>query len=498
MNKVTFKTDEETAAKNKLFHKDWLIKPEALDKKELIKISQIKRFFERWTADRDFREQVSTAPYKAFTRYNLKVEPEEVRPLWDAEFAKKYDKKAPVSTSVERFRELFLEGTKRTKLKHSLPSLSEPRFKAWRERQIARAASQFHPYIHESIVHAPMCFELSKGCSVGCWFCGISAPRLGDIFTYNQENAKLWREILALMKNILGAAAGEGFCYWATDPLDNPDYEKFCSDFHEILGIFPQTTTAQPLKDPARVRALLKLSQEKGCQLNRFSILSLKIFNQVHEEFSAEELASVDLALQNPESLHIKANAGRALERSKKKGERNNESVDNSPQTTIACVTGFLFNMVERSVKLISPCDANDRWPNGYIIYDEGTFSDINDLKFLLERMIARNMSITVRYNDLIRFRTDMKYESLPNGFQLSTKYLTRKFCNTPYLKELGEVIQKGDQTAGAIALELETFGVPRANTLHYLDFLFNKGVLDDESQPNGSKSKALADELDC
>jgi len=490
--------DKEMAIKDEAFQQDLLKKPEEVDEKELINVSHIKRFFERWTADRDFRELILIEPGKAIAHYSLEVDPEEVRPLWDNEFTKKYGKKAPVSARVQRFRELFIEGSRRAKSKHFCPSLIEPRFKVWRERQIARVESQFHPDFHESIVHAPVCFELSKGCSVGCWFCGISAPRLGDIFPYNKENAKLWREILGVMRNILGAAAGEGFCYWATDPLDNPEYEKFCIDFHEILGIFPQTTTAQPLKDTARIRALLKLAKEKGCQLTRFSILSLKIFNQVHEEFSAEELALVDFALQNPESLQIKANAGRALERSKKKGKRNNESVENSPQTTIACVSGFLFNMVERSVKLISPCNADERWPNGYIIYDEGTFSDINDLKSLLERMIDHNMPITVRSNGVIKFRTDLKYESLPNGFQLSTKYLTRKFCNTPYLKELGEVIQKGNRTAGVIALELETFGIPRANTLHYLNFLFNKGVLDDESQLNDSKSKALADELDC
>ena len=43
---------------------------------------------------------------------------------------------------------------------------------------------------------------------------------------------------------------------------------------------------------------------------------------------------------------------------------------------TIACVSGFLFNMVERNVRLISPCNASERWPLGYRIYDEGTFTD--------------------------------------------------------------------------------------------------------------------------
>jgi radical SAM family RiPP maturation amino acid epimerase len=481
-------SDEVMAINKEVQQQDLLKQSEDVDKKELLSLSQLKRFFDRWTADKDFRNLLVTAPYKAIAHYNLKVDPEEVRPLWDDEFTKKSGE-TPVSAQVQRFREIFLEGQRRAKFKHCLPALSEPRFKAWRARQIARVESQFLPQIHESVVHAPITFELSKGCSVGCWFCGVSAPRLGDIFTYNQENSNLWREILELMKNRLGAAAGEGFCYWASDPLDNPDYEKFCLDFHEILGIFPQTTTAQPLKDIARTRSLLKLSQSKGCKINRFSILSLKIFNQVHEEFNAEELALVDFTLQNPESISIKAAAGRARERSKKQGDANQKLLDASPQKTIACVTGFLFNMVERSVKLISPCNADDRWPNGYIVYDEGTFSDINDLKILLERMMSDNMPTTVRPNDIIRFRPDLKYESLPNGFQLSTRYLTRKFCDIPYLKELGELLQKGDRTAAAIALEFETFGVPLANTFYSLNLLLNKGVLDDEPQPKDYKS---------
>jgi radical SAM family RiPP maturation amino acid epimerase len=460
---------------------------EAIDERELTSINEIKRFYERWSADRDFREQLSIEPDRAIARYNLKVDPEEVRPIWDKEFTKKNGKEIHLSPSLQRYRELLIEESKWIESKRSLSLLEEPRFKAWRERQVARTAIQFHPSIQDAIVHAPMCFELSKGCSVGCWFCAISAPRLGDIFTYNQENANLWRKVLELMRNILGGAAREGFCYWATDPMDNPDYEKFCSDFHEILGEFPQTTTAQPLKDPARIRSLLKLSTEKGCPLNRFSILSLKIFNQVHQEFSAEELASVSLVLQNPEADSTKANAGRARDRNKRKAEKNHQFPDNSHQTSIACVSGFLFNMVERSVKLISPCNADDRWPNGYRVYEEGTFSDVNDLKILLEKMIAEHMQIELKPSDRIYFPRDLKYESLPDGFQLSSKFVTRKFRKQPYLKELGEVIQQGNKTAGEIALILEERGVPIARTFYSLNLLFQKGILDDEPSPKNS-----------
>lgn len=283
---------------------------------------------------------------------------------------------------------------------------------------------------------------------------------------YTEENAKLWREVLELMRETLGSAVSAGSSYWATDPLDNPDYEKFMLDFHEIMGVFPPTTTAQPMKDPARLQSLLKLSFEKGCKLNRISVLSIKILDQIHKELSAEELAFVGLLPQNPGGRFLtqfpfntqsvkKVNAGRTFERSQKKTDSSNSDVLGG---TIACLTGFLFNMVDRSVKLISPCSANERWPLGYIIFDQGTFSDIEDLRKLIVRMIAKNMPLTLREQDLLKFRPELEYESLVNGFKLSTQWQTLCFRNRlnspklPRLKKLGELIKNGDLTAGEVA----------------------------------------------
>lgn len=458
---------------------------ETIDQELLTTISHIKRFSERWHAHPEFREQVSVDPYGAVVRYGLKVAPEEIRPLWDTEFTKKIGEEVTIPALLKLYREFDEKFGKVEVMRSAAASPSEPLFKAWRERQIARAASQFKQSVHNAIIHSPVCFELSKGCSIGCRFCGIAAPRLSDIFIYNPENARFWREVLELMKEILGPAAGAGFCYWATDPLDNPDYEKFCSDFHEITGIFPQTTTAQPLKDPARTRTLLKLSREKSGAFNRFSILSLKMLEQVYEEFSAEELSLVKLVLLNEESDSIKANAGRERERNIKKGKKDSEFPD---QGTIACVSGFLFNMVDRSVKLVSPCNADERWPLGYIVYDEGNFSDVNDLKIILERMITDNMPLTVRPNNLMNFRRDLNYESLPDGFQLSTRFKTFKFRDDTYLKELGEVIHKGEKTAEDIALLFDTYGVSPTHTFHNFNLMFSRGVLD--AEPKSKKSE--------
>ena len=460
---------------------DQLAKVEVLGTELLKSISHVKRFVQRLQGDQSFRERLSVDPYKTVADYNLKVDPEEIRPLWDEQLSLEEIEESSSSVLLKHCNDLKASFRLNSLFQRLFASFKDPRIDAWRKRQIARGESQFNQSVHNSIYHLPLAFELSKGCSIGCHFCGISAPRLGDIFLYNSENAKLWNEVLQTMKEILGFAAGAGFCYWATDPFDNPDYEKFCSDYHKILGVFPQTTTAQPLKDVKRTKALIKSSIEKGCLNNRFSILSLKMLNQIHEQFSPEELLLVNFVLQNKESIGIKAHAGRSRDQNLKKGQEDSEL---PAQGTIACVSGFLFNMVDRSVKLISPCNANERWPLGYMVFDEGTFTNANDLKLLIERMIDEHMPTTVRPTDIVNFRPNLKYEGLDNGFKLSSRVKTFKFRLEPFFRDLGDTIHQGGKTAAEIAAIFEARGVKTAYTYHYLNLMFNKGVLDDEPKP--------------
>lgn len=109
---------------------------------------------------------------------------------------------------------------------------------------------------HDNVLYYPVAFELSKGCSVQCPFCGLAASRLAGIARY-EENRLLWHGILAAVLEIIGPAAGMGPCYFATEPLDNPDYERFMAGYREIFGTVPQTTTAAALREPERFRVLL-------------------------------------------------------------------------------------------------------------------------------------------------------------------------------------------------------------------------------------------------
>jgi radical SAM family RiPP maturation amino acid epimerase len=446
---------------------------------EFTRIAHAKNFMQRWQADPDFRAQVSTDSAQAVARYNLQVDPEEIKPFWAPELLEPLRAAGKLPILAQRCQD-FIQASEERICPDLIDTSHNRQYQAWRSRQIERLSGQVPQAIAQGVAHASVSFELSKGCSVGCWFCSVSAPTLNDIFLYTSENARLWQDILQLLKNVLGTAAASGFCYWATDPLDNPHYERFLCDFHAILGVFPQTTTAQPLKDIARTKSLLKLALEKGGKFNRFSILSLKMFDRVSAAFTPEELAFVGLVLQNQEAGMVKANAGRMRDRNEFQAAKSNTVVDTSLPTTNACVTGFLFNLVDRTVKLISPCPASDLWPNGYRVYTEGKFTTVAELAAFIDRAIETHMPLTLRSSDRPRFRSDLKYEEFEDGFHVSTRFLTLKFRNEAYLKQLGQMILQGDKTVAQITSLFNLLGVNTLTTLAALNLMFEKGIFED------------------
>jgi radical SAM family RiPP maturation amino acid epimerase len=438
--------------------------------REFVEFSHIKRLIEKGQADVRFREQLSIDLAATIETTNLDIRADRVEFL-----------RQPAATPPPSY-QAFIDAQSQwaqsiISLAGSSPNLH---YRAWRERQVERSKSQV--FQGDRTYHFPVSFELSKGCSVGCWFCGVAAPSLGDIFFYNAENAQLWQEILVLMKQTLGAAAGAGFCYCATDPLDNPDYERFLSDFHAILGVFPQTTTAQPLKNPERTRSLLKLAREKGCLIDRFSIISLKLLNQLHAEFTPEELAFVRLVLQNPEAGSPKSISGKARERAQRQAAIEHQDLDDTYAGTTACVSGFLVNLIDRTVKLISPYNASDRWPLGYRIFVEGSFTTAADLQMFLENAIAKYMPLEIETSDRLRFRPDLEYASLPDGFQLSTRFFKHKFRHAAHLQQLGAILRQGERTVAEILHLFDVIGTPSEQILKSLNLMFDRGVFDDES----------------
>ena len=456
-------------------------------------LAHLKRFIERWRADRSFREALPADAGGIAAEYGLRANPEDLRYFWDEAFARgldvRQDDEKPMIVRRHQFfiREKLLH---REKLRSVECVPDDLRHRAWRNRQIGRSLGHLGVKPHEGIIHSPFAIELSDGCSVGCWFCGVSAEKKKSDFLYTAENAAFWREVLGVLRARVGEAARTGFLYWASDPMDNPDYEKFALDMAHICGRFPQTTTALAHKDVERTRALLRLSVENGCTINRFSVLSLGQFNKIMKAFAAEELLHCEIISQNGEAAQIQSNAGRARgndrlqSRAEARGAKSEEWSE--VPGTIACVSGFLINMVRRRVRLITPCPSSDRWPDGYWIFEEGLFQTAADLDSLLEGMMDRHMKTAVRAGEVVRFRHDLRFEKLDNGYRLHAFGAKSTFAGDPRFglqrRELGEAIAQGNFTAAQIALRFEErFSRPLENTFDILNHLFEGGYLDEE-----------------
>ncbi len=428
-------------------------------------VAWVKRFVERWLADDRLRAAYLAEPDGIDAGHRVPRELasylHENSPLSSAE--------DPVLRAYGRYLGKRIEH--RAEMSRECAPAMAP-FRAWRERQMHRCQDQLPDQYNEAILHLPVAFELSEGCSVGCWFCGLSATRLESVFSASPSHRTLWRETLEVVREVAGPAAGQGIAFWATDPLDNPDYEIFCQDFHQVLGRFPATTTALGPKDLDRAEKLLQLSWSKGCDFNRFSILSLSQMDALTARFSPESLLYVDLIAQTRGSLRAKAQAGKALE----KGEKAPALVSSEP-STIACVSGFLINMPTRSVRLISPCPAGPRWPMGYRVHASSSFVDANELRSEIGRMMADVMRVSPPKDRPVRLRADLKDSDRLADFSLGELAWSR--------------LNQGCVTGAELAFELESDGVPMAQTFHALNRLFDQGLLDDEPEPEGHEIHA-------
>jgi radical SAM family RiPP maturation amino acid epimerase len=454
-------------------------------------VAHTKRFLERQTADRAFREELARDARAAAARHGLRCDPEEIRALWDpsARDRGSAGNEAAPTRPVVRYQAFRLEqALYREIMRTKWCTPVHPRYRLWRQRQIDRCETELDGELAAHLLHVPFAIELSRGCSVGCWFCGLEAVKRTADFLYTRDNARLWWATLEALRGVVGPEA-EAYCYWATEPFDNPDYERFCADVARIFGRFPQTTTALPHKDPERTRALLRSSRELGCKINRLSILTLGIFNRVMEEFSAEELLYTEVIPRNMESLEALADAGSArgnpLFARLAAGSATEEAAE-TPRArnlgTIACLSGFLLNMVDRSVQLITPCTSSNLWPKGHWILAESRFSSGAELASILKEMIDSRMAETVGPDDCLAFRGDLTHSSTDGGFTLTSRFTGKTFEGGAYMCELGKLVATGQLSATQLARRLQDeHGLAPSWTLEKLNALFQSGVLEED-----------------
>ncbi len=389
-----------------------MISPACDDAEYIREVAEAKRALELWTMEPGFQEAFLSAPAETLAAHGLSIDALSIQVLCDQDVALEYQDKPPedlprVARRYRGFLREKIEGRERMAREDCVPT--HPAFRAWRIRQRNRCWAELGKK-NGSLIHVPLTFELALGCSVGCPFCGVMAEKLQKVCRYD-EDAALWKGVLAFAKETIGYAAGHATCYYATEPLDNPDYEKFVDDFFDVFGIVPQLTSAASMRKPERTRAYLTETLRKYRRVHRFSVLSLDILHKIFETFTPEELLCVELLPQFAEAPNnMFASAGRA---------RKNRSVHVETEedgNTIACISGFIVNLAEKSVRLITPCGASEERPTGEILVAKESFADLEEFQRVLVSMIDRYMLPEFPKDRPIHLRPGISFEKSSVG----------------------------------------------------------------------------------
>lgn len=451
-------------------------------------LAHVKRFMECWTADPEFRLEVKRSCDHGLSlarSRGIEINPKELTGvLSNGTDTVPHDEELRATNLGRRWCEYLdlLSQSRQRFIEYTQQNIAENRFRKWFSRQRLRVESELGPTAETCLVIA---FELTEGCSVGCWFCGLDSAKLKGVFPHTPENRRLWRNTLRVCTEIFGAATQSGICYWATEPFDNPDYTKFMSDFSDIVGVMPATSTALPLKDARQTRYLIQTrlphNSFPGSSI-RFSLTSLRRFREVISVFSAEELLHVRLAARYRGSLQPMNMQGRLWGLKRSEVERTGRSISFVESATVACVAGFLVNMVTKRLKLVSPCTPSDRWPRGYRVHFEGTFSSADEFASLVMQAIETCMPESLRLNELVSFRPDLSYEREPAGFTLRSEHTATTIQRDRCLAWVGDRIHEAKHTPAGILDMTEDDMSQYSVVVRTLSTLFNKGLLADET----------------
>ena len=435
--------------------------------------ARVKRFRESWLAD----ERVRRDPRPAAVALGL--DPESLAAAWQSE-AGGAEPEALALREVHDRVAAFL-----TFVDDDEGVLDA--YRGWRARQKARAYFAQGYVMAQVAAHAPWCVELTRGCSFGCWFCGLSAAPLEKVLP---TDLVAWREMLEALRGIFGRSGDRGFLYWASDPLDHPDYEAHGEVFREVFGRFPATTTVAALVDPARTRRLIETARAGRCPSLRFSVVTLRQMAHLHSTFSAQELADVELVPVNRESTLALAETGHlrrkvrrwpkrvAYERRKLDGGEENEIF---AHRTIACVSGFLVEPVAGRVRLISPEPCSDRWPDGYAVFGEARYEDPAGFRLALHDLVERHMGsepppvLALQRGVEVRTVSSHRATAIGRGHEVALHTTARKIDHLP---ALAAAFLGGAEVAAAARAVAERFDLRLPVVRRDVAELWRQGVL--------------------
>ena len=437
---------------------------------EIADIVQLKRFFEWTGGDKEFEESVNTGSFSAaqlerLQKIGVTFDVNELSILWkDPQlFAKVMqlimsgDQALPAdlagAIAPDSLPALWLRYSarkgklRRRSLASSYRIPQNQHFDAWRQRRIASTRSELG-FFGRSIDHPILALEMGDGCSVGCWFCAFAARKLTTNLDY-EKNRDYFRSIVQDCADMFGRKeTAMTLLYYGTEPHDNPHFLDYVKDHMAITGHATCTSTTAA-HDATWVRELISFYRSHTLPWPRFSVLSKSLLYQIHDTYTPDELRDVELLMQMKEHSRQKVSGGRILEenngmRGKEDGHYLDEII---PQGSIACVTGFLINLVNKTIQIVSPCYTSTKWPFGYRVFGTATFSGAEDFQSVMQGLIEKHMPLTIVKTAIARFRDDLKYRPSEQGFDLVSPNQIHHFTGPQLFKPLGDLIAQGTLT---------------------------------------------------
>ena len=351
---------------------------------------------------------------------------------------------------------------------------ADKRLFRWNRMVLRRARVERRELIlQEHVRFFPIVFELSDGCREQCPFCGLAAPPHKGDFLATPENRALWREVLAASCELLGDVVGEGGCYFATEPLNNPDYEKLLADFYDLVGRYPQTTTVLAAQYPMRIRSLMgQMGKERmGLAALRFSVRSLREFHRIMAEYTPEELADVELLLNNAESGTTYSDSGRARGLDLPSGKRR-------LCYSISCVAGFRVNMARRCVAFMEPELPDEACPTGVRIHEEQHFADVGEYRRILRDFSARFARDTLPEDAPLRLNPRVRVEELENVMVFHGDGVSLRLGGNIHFRRAVRRLMEGAAALPEIFRELGISPLVGAGVRQKLELLYQKGYV--------------------
>ena len=417
-------------------------------------VADTKRFLELYATLPYVKDELD-ADFEGFLRkHDLDVDPDEMRFLVNEEYAeerKRLDEDPDcidlLPEAAFRFRQFLANKyAARDMMIDRYCKPSNPRMMKWRQRQMNRCLAGVGG-VNKAFVHCPLTIELNLGCSVGCEFCGLGARKLQKICRYTEENATMFRQILSDAHRLIGDAAGFGTLYLATEPLDNPDYEKFEADFIKEFRYIPQITTAVADRDIERTRRLVK---ELYCSMgfiHRFTLRSVEMAEKIFAEFTPMELLRVELLPMFPEApsfvpFTVVGDQAKHVDR---------EDIRDDDPGTICCADGFVINMAEKSIRLLTPCHMTDQFPNGIAEPVKRYFDSADECSRIMEEIIEEYMITDIPEDEPLRLYPYLDRCETQYGDSLQSRFGGMIFAldklSRPYAKRVIELLQEGTGT---------------------------------------------------